>query len=77
MGAEFQRLSPDCFAGYDNASFKQHFLDDARAQREPKVGPDGMGDNLWRKPMALVADRQQGHAYVTIRSSSHSQNVPS
>lgn len=48
IGAKFHRPTPDCFVGYDNAALEQHFLDEAYAQREPKVKPDGMcGGNRW------------------------------
>ena len=47
----------DRFIGHNDAAGEEHFLDIAVAEGEPKVEPDGMGDDLWGKAMVFVALR--------------------
>ncbi|MNE46540.1 hypothetical protein D3C80_1408830 [compost metagenome] len=54
--SEFPPPSADRFIRNDDAALQQQFLDQAQAQREPKVQPDCMGDDLLRETVALVAD---------------------
>jgi hypothetical protein len=53
---ELQRPPADSLIGHDDAALEQHFLDQPQAQREPKVQPDRMGDDLGWKAMAFVAN---------------------
>ena len=53
---ELQSPAPDGLIGDDKAALEQHLLNQPQAQREPKVQPDRMGDDLWWEAMALVAN---------------------
>ncbi|CAJ0855312.1 hypothetical protein AMST5_00822 [freshwater sediment metagenome] len=44
-----------------NTALEHHFLNKAQVEREPKIDPDGVGDDLRRKAMALVADGRGVH----------------
>jgi hypothetical protein len=52
--------------GYDNAAFKQHFLNETRAQGKTEIEPDGVCDDLGRKPVTFVTDGTKDHAPVNI-----------
>ena len=45
------------FVPDDNATSEQKFLHQAQAQREAKVQPDGVGNDLWPIAVTLAADR--------------------
>ena len=66
VGAKFDRPASDRFVGDDNAALKQHFFDQTQAQRKTEIEPDGVSDDLGRKPMALVTDGTSDHAPVNI-----------
>jgi hypothetical protein len=53
---ELQSPAADRLIGHDDAALEQHFLDQPQAQREPKVQPDRVGDDLGWKPVAFLAD---------------------
>ena len=40
--------------GYGYATLREKIFDIAKAQREPMVQPDGVGINLWGKPMIRI-----------------------
>src|SRR5215468_955173 len=46
---------PNRLIGYDHPTFTQQFFDITEAQTEAKVQPDGVANDLNRKPMVLVA----------------------
>src|SRR5690606_23596906 len=54
--SELDHPAPDRFMRNVYATFQHHLLDLTQAQVEPDVEPDNMGDDLGRKPVALVAD---------------------
>jgi len=62
VGAEFHRPSPDRLVREHDPALRQHLLDQAQAQRETEVEPDRMGDDLWWKTVALIADGLIDHA---------------
>ena len=55
MRAETIDPKPDCFPAYNHATFGKPILDICRAQREPMISPDGVGDDLTRVAKALQA----------------------
>ena len=55
--AELLTPPPDRFIGYGDAPFRQKILDIPEAEAETMVGPDGITDDLGRKPIAGVARR--------------------
>jgi len=56
-------LSPDSnrLVGNHDPAFEQQFLDQPQAERKSKIQPHRMGDDLWRKTVALIAGRGLGH----------------
>ena len=67
--SEFQTPSPDRFIRDDDATLQQQLLGQAQAQREPKVQPDRMGDDLLRETVTLVADGRFLHPTVSTHHS--------
>jgi hypothetical protein len=53
---ELQRPAANRLVGDNDAALEQHLLNQSQAQREPKVQPDRMGDDLGWKAMAFVAN---------------------
>ena len=64
VGAEFPAPSADRLVGEDDAPLEQQFFDKSQAQRKPEIQPDGMGDDLLRETVILVADGRPFHAAV-------------
>jgi hypothetical protein len=62
--AELLGPASDRFIGDDDATLQEHLLDKTQAQREPKVKPDGVGDDLRRKAVTLVTDGMAPNAPV-------------
>lgn len=60
--SEFHGPAADGFIGDNNPALEQHFLDKAKAEREPEIEPDGVDDDLRREAMAFVAHGRLGHA---------------
>ena len=58
----------DRFVGENHAPFGQYLFDVPIAEREPKVEPDAVADDLGGEAMALVERREGG---VVIPSASH------
>jgi hypothetical protein len=56
------------FVRNGDTTLGQQFFDQPQAEREAKIQPDGLGKDLWRIAMALVADRQV-HAVPDTSSS--------
>jgi hypothetical protein len=52
--AEFEAPLPDRLVRHRDASGRQHLLDHAQAQREPKIQPYRVADDLSRVAMAGV-----------------------
>jgi hypothetical protein len=52
--AEFEAPLPDRLVRHRDAAGGQHFLDHAQAQREPKIQPDRVADDLSGVAMAGV-----------------------
>src|SRR3954463_2230796 len=50
--AELARPLPHTPVADDDAACSQHLLDHAQAEREAKVEPDSVADDLGRKPVA-------------------------
>jgi hypothetical protein len=73
VGAEFDRPTSNRFVGDDNAALKQHFLDQAQAQRKTEIEPDCVCDDLRWEAMTFVADWRQVHAQSTTRPIAHSR----
>jgi len=69
LGAEFHGPAADGFVGEDDPAFEQHFLDEAQAEWEPEIEPDGVGDDLRWEAMALVADGRRFHGAEMAHSS--------
>jgi hypothetical protein len=61
VGAEFDRPASDRFVGYSNAALQQHFFDQTQAQGKTEIEPDGVCDDLRRKPVTLVTDGTKVH----------------
>jgi hypothetical protein len=61
-GTEFQHPTSHRFVGDVESALGQQLLDIAVAQREPKIEPDRVLDDLGREPMAAIAE--QGHADI-------------
>ena len=55
MRVERIDLKPDCFPAYNHAALGKQILDICRAQREPMISPDRVGDDLTRAAKALQA----------------------
>jgi hypothetical protein len=55
MRAETIDLKPDCFPAYNHATLGKQIFDIFRAQREPMISPDRVGDDLTRVAKALQA----------------------
>ncbi len=53
---ELQRLAADRLVRDDNPALEQHLLDQPKAQWEPEVQSNRMGDDLRWEAMALVAN---------------------
>ncbi|OAI28057.1 hypothetical protein A1351_12260 [Methylosinus sp. R-45379] len=61
IGTEFLGPATDGFVGEIDPPFEEHFLDQAQAEWESEIEPDGMGDDLRREAMALVAHGRRSH----------------
>ena len=55
MRAETIDPKPDCFPTYNHATLGKQILDICRAQREPMISPDRLGDGLTRVAKAFQA----------------------
>jgi hypothetical protein len=55
MRAETIHPNPDGFPAYNHATLGKQILDICRAQREPMLSPDRVGDDLARVAKALQA----------------------
>jgi hypothetical protein len=55
MRAETLDPKPDCFPAYNHATLGKKILDICRAQREPMISQDRVGDDLTRVAKALQA----------------------
>jgi len=66
VGAKFNGPASDRFVGCDNATLKQHFLNETQTQRKTEIEPDRMRDDLGRKSVAFVTDGTKDHAPVNI-----------
>jgi hypothetical protein len=55
MRAETIDPKPDCFPAYNHATLGKQILDICRAQREPMIRPDRVGDDLTRVAKAIYA----------------------
>ena len=53
QGAELDGPAPDRLVADLNPSLRQQLLDVAKAEAETEVQPDGMADDVSRKPVAL------------------------
>jgi|SRR5215468_7360158 len=53
--AKFARPLPHRFVADDNAAGGQQLLDHTQPEREPKIQPDGVADDLGREPIPGVA----------------------
>ena len=53
MRAETIDPKPDCFPAYNHATLGKKILDICRAQREPTMSPDRVGDDLTRVAKAF------------------------
>jgi len=53
-GTEFDAPETDRLAADGDASFSQEIFDIAMAEIEAMVEPDGIGNDIWREPVALV-----------------------
>ncbi|SFL64274.1 LssY C-terminus [Loktanella salsilacus] len=53
MRAETIDPKPDCFPAYNHATLGKQIVDICRAQREPMIIPDGVGDDLTGVAKAL------------------------
>lgn len=60
---EFGGPPPDGFIRHVNATLEQHPLNLTQAQIEPNVQLNRMGNDLWQKAVALVADFLCLHRY--------------
>jgi hypothetical protein len=55
MRAKTINSKPGCFPAYNHATLGEKILDICRAQREPMISPDRVGDDLTRVAAALQA----------------------
>jgi hypothetical protein len=56
--AELAALLPDGFVGHDDAADEQELFPIAMAERKTEVQPDGVADDLTRKPVVFVEIRR-------------------
>lgn len=59
--AKLAAPAPDGLIRDDDAAFEQHFLDQTKAQREPKIQPHRMCNQLAWKTVPFVAHRRLAH----------------
>lgn len=59
IGSEFHGPAANGLVEEFDPAFEQQFLDEAQAERDPEIEPDGMGDDLRREEVALVAYGRQ------------------
>ena len=64
MGTETIDPKPNCFPADNHATFGKQILDISRAQREPMVSPDRVGDDLTRATIALQAQHCRRHFHA-------------
>jgi hypothetical protein len=59
-------LSPTThgLVGDHDPALEEHFLYKAQAEGKSEVEPDGVGDDLRREAVALIAHRRLGHALL-------------
>jgi hypothetical protein len=62
IGTEVQAPMSDALVCHDDASFGQDQLDVAQAEAEYVIPPDGIADDLGRKPMPRICRGLVGHA---------------
>ena len=58
---ELQAPKPNAFVGHYDAAFGQDKLDVAQAEAEDVIQPDGMADDLGRKPMPRIRGGLECH----------------
>ena len=56
--AEFESPTPHGLVGDQDPALEEHFLDQAQAQRESEIEPNGIGDNLAWEAVSLVVHGQ-------------------
>lgn len=70
---EFRNPTADGLVDDDNSACRHQVFDLEKAQREPEICPDGVGDNFSRETMAFEGTRLLGfyHArkYQCVRKS--------
>ncbi len=54
--AEFLPPLPDRLVGDDHPPLGEELLHVAVAEGEPEIAPDGVRDDRWREPMALIGE---------------------
>jgi hypothetical protein len=59
--AEFESPTPHGLVRDQDPALKEHFLDEAQAQRESEIKPNGIADDLGWEAMSLVVHGRQGH----------------
>ncbi len=65
--------APDCLVGHRHPALREQIFDGAQAQREPKIEPNRLANDLGREPVAGVADFRHslrlraGEAIATVR----------
>src|SRR4051812_17990687 len=74
--AELEGPLPHALMANDDAARGQHFLDHPQAEREAKVKPDSVADDLGRKPMAGVAGRGRRCHPVRLRDLARHGKTP-
>jgi hypothetical protein len=67
VGTELQAPMPDALMGHNDAAFRQYQLDVAQAEAEHVIQPDGMADDLGRKPMSRTHGGLVGHTVTFAR----------